>query len=646
MERRLELILKAFMSHDTPLTSSYLSQVIEVSSRTIREDMKELNQLLSGYKTHIKSTRGVGYELISEDNEQFRQFLNNQRIENSTQLPNTSDERINYILNKLLLTEEYVKLDDLADEIHVSKSTLQFDLKAIRTILKRYALELKSLPNFGLKIEGEELNRRFAISEYSFNRTERSPDSLWLDQLSTIVYSNKETLTAVWDVLISQLDKHEVSLSDIAVNNLFVHIAIAYKRIINGHHIELIPQDLKDIELQKEYSVALSIVREIEKIWGVTFPTIEVAYVTIHLLGTKLINNLNLTDNRFEDIMDAPMLELTEKMLDSIDSKYNLGLKDDKELIVGLCLHLKPAINRFKYGMNIRNPMLEDIKSNYPLAFEAGLAASFVLEEELNLSITEDEVAYLALHLGASMERKKLHSKPKRCYIVCASGVGSAQLIRYRIGSEFRSEIDVLGISEYYKIQTIPFDTIDFIISSVPIREAVPVPVIEVSAIIGSRDISKIEHFVHSNEDAISNYIPKGHVFLNQSLSTKEEVIQFLSEKVSTRDTLPNNYIDLVYEREAVASTAYGNLVAIPHPISPQASQTSLTICTLKKPINWDQRKVQFVCLLNVKKNSQEMIQGMYDTLGRIVNDPDLVQQLVNSHTYEDFISSIINHTG
>jgi len=642
MERRREKILKEFMSSNTSLTSKYLSQVLEVSSRTVRDDIKELNQLLSDYSTHIQSTRGVGYELIIANNEHFRQFLTNQRIESSTQLPNSSDERINYILNQLLLTEDYLKIDDLADEIHVSKSTLQYDLKTMRSILKRYSLDIKSLPNYGMKIVGEELNRRFAISEYTFNRTERSPDSLWLDQLSTIIHSDKETLMTVWDVLISELDKYNVSLSDIAINNLFVHIAIAYKRIVNGHHIELIPQDLKDIELQNEYTVALSIVREIEKIWGVTFPSIEIAYVTIHLLGTKMINNLNLTDKHVEEIMDTQMLELTEKMLHSIDSKFNLDIKNDKELIVGLCLHLKPAINRYKYGMNIRNPMLEDIKSNYPLAFETGLVASLVLEDELSMSIDEDEVAYLALHIGAAIERKKVQNKSFRCYIVCASGVGSAQLIKYRIESEFRSKIEVVGVSEYYKINTIPFETIDFIISSVPIKEVVPVPVIEVSAILGSRDISKIDHFVHSNEQVISNYIPKEHVFINESFTQKEDVIQFLSERVSERDDLPDNYVDLVYEREAVASTAYGNLVAIPHPISPQATKTSLTICTLKKPIIWDERKVQFVCLLNVKKNSQENIQGMYETLGRIVNDPDLVQQLVASQTYEDFISAII----
>ncbi|GAA0353374.1 transcriptional regulator LicR [Alkalibacterium iburiense] len=642
MERRLEIILKEFMRSTSSVTSQYLSQVLEVSSRTIRDDIKELNQALSDYGTHIKSTRGIGYHLVVEDDEAFRQFLNSQ---SKSQLPNSSDERIQYILNTLLLADDYIKLDDLADEIHVSKSTLQMDLKAIRAILNNYSLTLNSLPNYGLKIEGEELNRRFAISEYSFNRSDKGPDLVWLDQLAKIVHSDRETLMTIWQLLIRQLGENTVTLSDIAMNNLFVHIAIAYKRINKGHHIDLIPQDLKEIERQSEYTVALSIIKEIEKAWDVHFPANEIAYITIHLMGTRMVNKANLSEDDVDDIMDKQVRKMALKMLDSIDEELNLGIKEDKELLIGLCLHLKPAMNRFKYGMNIRNPMLEDIKSNYPLAFEAALIASLVLDSELNISIDENEVAYLALHIGAAIVRKKADNTPKRCYIVCASGVGSAQLIRYRIESEFRTQIQVVGMSEYYKIQSIPFDSIDFIISSVPVSETLPVPVIEVGAILGDSDLMKIEKHVQSSQNKIRDYIPQENTYLNQAFTTKEEVIEFLSDQAQKKDDLPENYVDLVYEREAIAPTSYGNLVAIPHPIRPLASRTYLTICTLKKPINWEDRKVQFVCLLNVEKNSQDNLQDMYDMLGRIVNDPDLIQQLIQAQDYQSFLSTILKNS-
>lgn len=645
VDTRQQNILKELITSDTPITGDYLSQILEVSSRTVREDIKELNDILNNNGAQIKSTRGLGYELEVIETKAFRTFLNDyiQNTFDKDELPNSPESRINYIIKRFLLSKDYIKLDDLADELHVSKSTFQLDLKAIRSILKNYNLQLNSLPNYGLKVEGSELNKRFAISEYIFNRNRTAPDLLWLDQLSSITHSDKETLMNVWRLLINKLDENNVSLSDIAVNNLFVHIAIAYKRIKNGHNINLVNKDIKDIESQKEYEVARSIVKEIEKIWQVSFPDIEIAYITIHLLGTKMINDTFATEENIENIMDENIKNLAENMIDSIDAELNLDIQGDTELLVGLCLHLKPAINRYKYGMNIRNPLLDDIKTNYPLAFEAGLVASLVLYEELNINIDENEIAYLALHIGAAIERQKVNNKPKRCYIVCASGVGSSQLIRYRIESEFRSQIKVKGVTEYYKVNDIPFDKIDFIISTVPIKTDLPVPIIEVNAILSERDITRVGEFVESIEEKIHEYIPQDNVFLNKSFSSKEQVIDFLSSAAKSIDTLPSNYREKIYEREKIATTAYGNLVAIPHPISPQSTKTFLTVCILNNPIDWDDRKVQFVCLLNVEKNSKKNVQKMYDLLGRIVNDPNLVRQLIQSRNYQEFVSTIIN---
>ncbi len=645
MDTRKRNILKELMASNTPITAGYLGQILEVSSRTIREDIKDLNHILSKHGAEVKSTRGIGYELEIIETTDFHSFLSDrsQKTVADNQLPNSPESRIVYIIKKFLLSEKYIKLEDLADEMHVSKSTLQLDLKSIRTILKSYNLQLNSLPNYGLKIEGKELNRRFAISEYVFNRDHTAPDLLWIDQLSTITHSDKETLTNIWRLLINKLDENNVSLSDIAVNNLFVHIAIAYKRIKNGHSINLVQKDLKDIESQKEYEVAKNIVKEVEQIWQVSFPDIEVAYITIHLLGTKMINESLVSEKKIENIMDNNIKSLAISMVESIDDELNLGIQGDTELLVGLCLHLKPALNRYKYGMNIRNPLLNDIKTNYPLAFEAGLIASLVLYEKLNITIDENEIAYLALHIGAAIERQKLEHTPKRCYIVCASGVGSSQLIRYRIESEFHSQIIVEGVTEYYRINEIPLNKIDFIISTVPIKHDLPIPIIEVNAILSEKDITKVGEFVESIEEKIAEYIPKENLFLNKSFSSKEEVIDFLSSVAESKDTLPDNYKEMIYEREEIATTAYGNLVAIPHPISPQSTKTFLTICTLDSPINWDDRKVQFVCLLNVEENSKENLQRMYGLLGNIVNDPELVRQLIEAKNYQEFVSTVIN---
>lgn len=644
MDDRIEAILRELMGSNSPITGKHLANRLNVSSRTIRDDIKVINDELCDFGACIHSKRGVGYELIIDEPTRFRTYLNTltQDAEQQTIVPTTPDNRLAYIIRRFLLAENHIKLDDLADEIHVSKSTLQVDLKEVKEKLNTYSLSLTSRPGYGMKLEGSELNRRFAMSEYLFDRERLSPDLMWMDQLTTVADLTQRELDSVWALLLEQLRINQVTLSDIAINNLFVHIIIAHKRVKEGHHIALIDQDIASIKTKREFFVAHDIVKVVEKALGVSFPKIEVIYIAIHLLGTKLVSEDRSVNQEIETVMDEEVHALTLDMLEAVEDRFSLGIKNDRELIIGLGLHLKPAINRYTFGMTIRNPMLEDIKNNYPLAFEAGIIAAIALDEKLGVSIDENEVAYLALHIGAAIERKKAENRPKQCYIVCASGVGSAQLIKYRIEAAFRSQINVLGTTEYYKIKDIPFDKTDFIISSVPVKEVLPIPVIEVNAILGQKDLSKIEQYVSFEEKSITDYFPEENVFLDQKLSSKEEVIEFLADYAKTVDELPDDYTQLIYEREEIAPTAYGNMIAVPHPISPQTSKTFLTVCTLTKPIEWVDRKVQFVCLLNVEKNSQEDLQDMYKILSRIVNDEKLIQKLIKSKSYHEFIQTIL----
>lgn len=91
-----------------------------------------------------------------------------------------------------------------------------------------------------------------------------------------------------------------------------------------------------------------------------------------------------------------------------------------------------------------------------------------------------------------------------------------------------------------------------------------------------------------------------------------------------------------------MAPTAFGNLVAIPHPITAQKDHSFFIICTLKKPIEWANKRIQFICLLNVEKGRKEDLQHMYDMLGKTVDNVALIQQLIRCKTYRELINILI----
>jgi lichenan operon transcriptional antiterminator len=636
---RISSTFRELLAAETPLNSEYLAKVVQVTSRTIRNDMKELELLLSKHGASIKSVRAKGYQLEIHDEQLFRVML--QEIFRYDELglgfsPNSRDDRVRFLLKKLLLSDEFIKLDDLAEELFISKSTLQNDLQEVKKILKKYDITTEIRPNYGFRIKGDERKLRFCMSEYLLNRNE-------VDIIDgSISILPEAEMQSIKFIIISFVHQYDLEISDIGINNLIVHMAIACRRIRNGNHVAMYPEELKEIILEREYNIAKEIVKQVEKSLKVSFPEFEIAYIAIHLLGIKMVTESQIGESQIKALMDHEIYHLTKKIIDTVEEKLKLGIINDKELQVSLCIHLKPAINRFRYGMNLRNPMLNEIKSYYPVSFQAGVIAALVLKEELDIDINENEIGYIALHFGAAVERTKMNDRPKRCIIVCASGAGSARLLNYKLQSRLGSKLEILGTTEYYRLSQMSLHSLDFIISTIPISKKLSAPVIEVNTILGGEDIEKIEAIFSTADKDTFEYTREELVFLQKKFHSKEEVIQFLGEKLQKLDLVGHNYINSVLEREAVSPTCFGNLVAIPHPIVPQTESTFWAICTLEKPIMWIDKPVQFVCLLNVEKNSSKDLQKMYNILVSIVDSKGLIQQLLKCRTYTEFINVFI----
>ncbi|MFS0750548.1 BglG family transcription antiterminator [Oceanobacillus sp. 1P07AA] len=647
MDARLRVMLKELIQAKAPLTSTFIANINKVTSRTTRDDIKKLNQQLLSHGAIIHSIKGKGYQLAIQNEDLFRQFLTlelNEESNHEKQIPHTPEQRVKYTIRRLLSTMDYIKLDTLADEMYISKSTIQNDMKLVREQLSQFQLDIHVKPSYGIKIIGEEMKIRFCMAEYLVERQDDVQANV--NASYEFVTLPKQQMKTIKDIIIHQLESHRMTLSDIAIHNLFIHIAIAVLRIKDGYPINTnLLKDMQDMKNTKAYHVAEAIVKDTEKQLQLSFPNTETSYVALHLFGTKMVATNNMKNNDIESILDPAIYKLVIHSLDKIEEEMHLNIRYDTELMISLGLHLKPAMNRYKYGMNIRNPMLAHIKKNYQLAFQAAVYAGIIIEQETGIAIDENEIGYLALHVGAAMERNKLKQGPKRCLVVCASGMGTAQLIYYKLKSKFEGKMEVVGTTEYYRLRDYPLDNIDLIITSIPIQENLGVPIIEVNAIIEEEDLQHIQSFISGRQNnLLSKYLHSANLYLNLSLKSKEDVLKYMVEQLTSKNLIKNTFLESVYDREKIAPTAFGNLVAIPHPLTPQSNQTFISIATLKEPIVWADKTVQFVCLLSVKRNSEEDLQSLYETLGKIIDHPSIVQKLVqakDSNTFMEIVEKV-----
>lgn len=639
-KRQRDIVLSLIKAKE-PVTAEWMAKELGVSDRTIRTEIKELQSQGSSVGIIIESVRGKGYLLEIKDYEVFEKEYNsnaNDAIDEHKSDFSEQENRFLYILKRFLLEKEPIKIESLEEELFVSKPKIQNDLKAVREILERYQLKLVTRPHYGTRVEGDEYMKRLCLSNNILSRNR----NLIIESNSFQVLDEK-LFEKIKEIIIKKVNEYKIEISDIALENLATHITIGCKRIEEGFVIENLEDDLTG-KYPFEKIVANEIVKEVEAFTGFKFPQSEINYIIVHLLGTKLIHRDMLKEfSQFDELGS-----IIHCMLERLKTELNWDLHEDEEFIQSLTLHIRPAMNRLRYNMNIRNPLLNEIKRKYPSAFEGAAIASRCIEEYLKIEVGEHEIAYIALHMGVALERMKTRQKRlKRVIVVCASGVGSARLLYYRLQNVFKDEIDIVASTNYYQLKEYDLSSIDFIISTIPIKEDIVVPVQVVNTFLGEEDIENIREGlspVKKNEE--QSYLDESRVFIHKDFEDKEGVIRFLCEELYKQNLVSKDYVNLVLERESLAPTSFGNLVAIPHPLSPETEETFWTICTLKKPIEWtDKYLVQFICLLNIRKvPNNDDLDSMYKRLLALIENSATVKKILKSKSAEEIIK-ILNGT-
>ncbi|WP_368901383.1 transcription antiterminator [Oceanobacillus oncorhynchi] len=634
LTNRQEELLRFLLSKDTIISGEELAKRFSVTSRTVRNDVAVLASILSidsGIK--ILSIRGKGYKIEIEDSSKLNSFLDS--FTNSKDgFPVEPEERVNYLLNRLLLSSEYLKLDDLAEELYVSRSTVQNDLLNVKVLLEKLGMNLLAKTSKGFIIEGEERRRRYAISERVISHLNNHNINI----INDLILPENEMLI-LRNIVLKRLKETNLNLSDIALNNLIVHIAIACRRIRGGDYIQT---QKSQVSQEKEFTVAQKIIQDISDQLNIQFPDIESSYIAMHLMGTKLFFNKEERGNWGK--LEKKILQVAEEMILEVERKLNLGIRKDQELLATLSLHLKPVLHRYENNMSIRNTMLEAIKINYPIAFEAGVIASRVIERRFSILVGEPEVGFIALHFGAAIERTKIERKPKRCLIVCTTGLGSSRLLFYKLRSKFNDRISIVGTTELHNIGLYDEENIDLIISTVPLSDNVKIPYIVVDSLLDENSIAQLEKTIMDENNSIAFlYLNRESIYINRDFRTPEEIIRYISEDLINKKYVSDGLVESVLAREKAAPTSFGNLVAMPHPLESFSNDTFWSLLTLNRPIHWNNKLVQVVCFLHIATHDMEKLEPLYKELLSLLESEDKVKKLLQAKSSLEILKIVEN---
>lgn len=612
ISHRQEKILEKLSLNQQPSTAGQLSKELGVSSKTIRNDIQQLNQLSE--LPIILSKAGAGF-FLNPENSLFQQT----KIEK--QPANISFE----LLARLLDQKDY-DFYELADEFFISESTLDRMVKELNTLIAKndQQLLIKRKQN-RLFIEGDEAAKRRIFT--LFLNQEIETNKLSLDNYSD--YFEQIDLAKLSKIVVQVHQEEGFLINDFSTISFILHLAVLLERVSKKSYLNSSQSELKE---PKSRQLTVAMVKRLEENFGVEIPEKEYAYI-YRLYAGSIVSD--------EDLADKKLKKVIERLLASIDSIFLIDFTQDEKITDYLLTHVSALYKRSAHQQYLVNPLLDEIKSKFPFVYNLSVYASGFLQERLNIQFPEDEVAYLSLHFLSALENIRAHKK-KRILLVSPYGVGNQRVVRNQLNKISEFEIELSVAESIFAVTTEMTENKSLILTTEPLELKTMVPIYRYDSFLTEPDLEMIQQIlVEENQtpSVLKTFLKEELFFPQKEFANREEVIQFLCHELYEKGYCEADYVEKVLQREALSSTAFGDFYALPHAVKREAKKNAVAICSLAKPVQWKEKKVRLVLLLALKGERDNSFEQLFEELVQMLNDASQVKKLSKQATFQDFMA-------
>ena len=629
--QRLDDLFDFFLLKKEPILIKDIASTINVSERTIRTDISNLNDYLIDKNAKIKLIRQKGYILDCEDEKKIIDWWGNFNKTEGYSLLGSLKERQNYLFALLLNELKYYSVYELMEHLCISKNTLYMYLKNIRKTLSNYNLKLINNTNTGFKVIGTEYDKRKAILDL-FLINDLQSYLVGFTDLEKLFLTNIDL-----DLLKTLESKHLYSLqlldSDFYHKNIISTIALAIARVKEGLTINEI-----SIEVPKLMDHALDAIylflKEIENSFSITLPINEINYfiLTLSINVPRLIKNPKNHPSESSIIVD--------ELLTSIYETSNLNWTKDKILFEDLVNHIENFIKISSIDKERKNPILSTIINSFPFAYSLSLTHLGVIGKKYNIFFSEDEVGYIALHIAGAIERHKAKTQQLNVIIVCGGGFAMSKIIESKINKKFPNKFNIKKTYSYAEFQLSNISDIDLTITTLPFtQENTPTVYIDMSNI--DKAIDDLKYYL--TDDQINNNVmqlfnPENFYYFDTDKLSKKDLLVKMAVDLEKQNIVSEDFVSSVLERESLQTTLINDVIAIPHSMTMSANRSRVSVAIFPNGIQWEKdKKCNFIFLLAISKTDNEITDNLYDLILNLIDDKAITKQLLKANTFYEF---------
>lgn len=626
ISKKHSIIIKYLTEKSEYVTAGELSQKIEVSIRTIKRYIKDLNYYLNKAGVEITSVKGIGYMLqgpakeIKRVSEEANKFIEGFHTDDSL------EGRISKALC-VFLNNEYVNAEELSEKLSLSIPSTNKLIVSVKDILGNYQLKIVSKPHHGSKILGDEIKIRALMLDYAIKIHHNDFMEVRLDNISSKEIENIEK------IITGTLKESNIIVSDKDFNELLTRIIVSISRIRSKKVLE--KGIFEDSYIIDSYELVRNIMINIASELSISIEEMEIQYVSIS--SGIIAYNYNTGKSLFKDSEDK-INRFVDETLQELSFITGVDFREDIDFINAFIMHVKIFINRFRAGVKAKNPLLSQIKSKFPMETNLASITAKKLEEEFNVALDEDEIGFIAMHFGAAFERIRDKGGKKVC-IICHYGIGTSRLLAEKLKRRI-SDINIVGTYPVRYLSTALEQDIDFIVSTVKLDTAdIKIPVLYIENVFSDEIVNELNQVFNEKDQRkrIFKDTFKREVFIRIKADSREEAIKNLGLEMKAKNFIDDEVITKVFEREKMSSTDIGHLVAIPHTILEGDYKSIIGVGLLEKPIVWNKQEVQLIFMVCFNRKESHNF-PVFKYLYNFIEDEGNVKRAIKVKSFEKFM--------
>lgn len=454
-----------------------LAEMFKVSSRTIRYDIEQINDYLK--ENHLQPLN-LGKQGVINTQADITKARESLSEEGFYSFKLSREERVCFSAVMMICSDDYITLSEIADQLFVSRSTIIQDLEHIKSFFRERHLYVLSHSNKGLLLEGREIDKRNLLidmiqSENSIFKAE--PIFQHLTQcLSKNLKIDLEDISMIEKIINEAEHIYGRFLTDQSFVQLRNYFQLSLYRLRKAHYVEY------GDDKNSKWDMAKGMIDQIQQFIVKEIPDTEIYYVASVLNRMKYIKKT--TSNK--EIVK--MQVITRNFIEKISKDIHRNLQGDYIFYENLINHLESTFSTLGDRFAI-NSVVDEILQRYPEVKQATERNVYVFEEYVGRKLSEEEIAYIVVHICAAIERNKNETVRYSVVLVCNGGIGTSQLLLARLEKFFH--LDVIDIIPAHDIENMNMDDVDAVISTISL-EGKGIEYIQVDPLLTDEDCIRV----------------------------------------------------------------------------------------------------------------------------------------------------------